>query len=331
MAKTITHPKISAYLYFTVIILFVLIPAFSGCTASPPDTSAPQREIVERTADWQGALLYIADQDGPEPQWGSVRIYDNVSGFVENSIEQTFAAGPSDVYVTPDGSSMYVSSLLNGRVDKFRWDGKNWHRSGEVIDSPTRSLKTLVPGPDGKLYAADGAVGDAPAGFYLLDPETDLIATETLSFTSLQSVSGISWDADGKRAFISGTGSTGSSVLLSTSWPAGEVTGSVELAQGPVAEVITSPDGKRVFVMGEGGIKVVDTATLAVAATWNPAGTPGVFYYDAALSADGRFLFTAGTAPGSDSTLYVLSLADGSTVHSVNHISSRANGITRVE
>lgn len=318
------------YFFCAAIILSMVLTA-GGCTSSPPDTSAPQREVIERTADWQGSLLYIADQDGPEPDWGSIRIYDNVSGFVEESIEQTFSAGPSDVYVTPDGSSMYVSSILNGRIDKFRWDGKNWYRSGDVIDSPTSSLLTLVAGPEGRLYAADGAPETTPGGFFVVDPLDDTLAAEELTFPELASVSGICWNNDGTRAFVSGAGLQGTPVLLSITWPSGEPAGSVQLPIAAAHEVVSSPDGRQVFVMGSTGIVLIDAASMTVIGTWNPAGLPDVDYYDADFSADGRFMFTAGTAPGSDSTLYVIDLSDGATVHTVNHISRRANGILRVE
>ena len=316
---------------YSTAMLMLLVLITGGCTASPPDTSAPQRQVIDRGSDWQGALLYIADQDGPVPEWGSVRIYDNVSGYVEESIEQTSAAGPSDVYVTPDGSSLYVSSIANGRIDKFRWDGRNWNRSNDVIRSPSSSLLTLVPGPDGRLYAADGAPEAGPGGLYILDPQTDELAPEVLTFTGLQSVSGISWGDGGKRAYVGGVGDSGSPALLAVTWPAGGVAGSVALPQPAINQVVTSPDGRQVFVMGAGGITRVDAASLAIIDTLNPAGVPGISYYDADFSADGRYMFTAGTAPEGDSTLYITDLAAGTTVHSVNHISRRANGILRVE
>ncbi len=311
--------------------LVLLLVAAAGCTSSPPDTSAPQRQVIDRTADWQGALLYIADQDGPVPEWGSIRIYDNVSGFVEESIEQTSAAGPADVYVTPDGSSMYVASIANGRIDEFRWDGRNWNRSGNVIDSPAASLLTLSPGPDGMLYAADGTPGSGDGRLYVLDPESGSLAPEPLTFDSLEAIRGIAWNHEGTRAYVSGSKTSGAPVLLDAAWPAAAESASVELPLQQANKAAVSPDGSQVFVMGNGGIARVDAASMTVIGTWNPAGQPGIVYYDAAFSADGVYMFTAGTDPASDSTLYVIDLRDGSLVHSVNHVSRRANGILRVE
>ncbi|MEK6537419.1 MAG: hypothetical protein AABZ63_08030, partial [Actinomycetota bacterium] len=82
-----------AKLSLALLVLVIALLA-AGCTDEGPDTSAPQRTVIDRTPDWRGALLYIADENGPVPGWGSVRVYDNVSGFVEKTVEQTAAAGP---------------------------------------------------------------------------------------------------------------------------------------------------------------------------------------------------------------------------------------------
>ena len=303
----------------------------SGC-ASTPDTSAPERTVVERSADWHGALLYIADAQGPDPDWGSVRIYDNVSGFVEKTVEQTQAAAPSDEYVTPGGSSMYVTSSVNGKIEKFRWDGNNWIH-GPVIETPAQHLFAIVRGPDQNLYAAaDGSPG-ATGLFYRLDPSTDRLAASPVTFPALTVAGGMSWSPDGATAYVSGARASGEAALLIAAWPSASVKAEVVLPGVTQAnEVVTSPDGRSVYVMCRGRIFKVDPASSAVAATLAPAADPEAIYYDADFSADGRYMFTTATLPGgADSTLYVIDLTDGSVVRTVKHIGIKAMGIQRTE
>lgn len=310
----------------------------AGCTSKPPDTSAPERIQVERSPDWRGALLYIADEQGPVANWGSIRIYDNTSGFVEMSIEQTLAAMPSDMYVTRDGSSMYVASSANGRIEKFRWDGNSWIH-GLVIETPAEHIYALVPGPDGIIYMPASGPAAGPEGIiYQLDPATDHLAPNPISIPGLEATSGISWSTDSTTAYITGTTTIGSSTsnkakLLITTWPSFKPKGEITLPGVTfTGEVITSPDGRFVYVMSRGKIFKVDPATKTITAILSPAGDPEADYYDADFSADGRYMFTAATPPGSsDSTLYVIDLANETVVKTVKHISIKAMGIQRVE
>ena len=301
----------------------------AGC-GFEPDTSAPQRTVVNRSADWHGALLYVADENGPTTGWGSIRVYDNVSGFVEKTVEQTAAAAPSDVYVTPDGGTMYVASKANGRIDQFQWDGNNWHEGNATIDTPASQLLALVPGPDGKLYAADGAPPNGVARLLAVDPAANSMTGAELDFPGYSVAHGAAWSADGSQMFVPVTGPGGSGLLF-VSWPGAAPASFVSLPSAPVNEAVTSPDGRFVYVMGRGEIFKVDVAGRAVAATINPAPEPGTDYYGAAFSADGRYLFVTATPPGSDSTLYIIDLTTNSVASKVKHISVRANGIKRAE
>jgi len=311
------------------LLLLAIVIFMGGCGAPEPDTSAPQRVEVSRTDDWRGALLYIADEAGPTADWGSIRVYDNVSGFVEYTVEQTLAAGPGDVYVTPEGSTMFVASLSNGRIDQFHWNGNGWNHGSSTIDSPSSPLLTLAPGPDGMLYAADGATTSA-GRFYVLDPNSGKLDTQGLSIPGLTGARGICWTADGRQAFVSGVGSNGP-VLLKLSWPDAQVLAAADLPLPQPHQAVSSTDGALVFVMGQGAVLIVDARSLATVTTLQPSGAPDTTYYDGAFSADGRYLFTAGMEPGADSTLYVIDLNNNSVVQTVPHIGARANGIQRVE
>jgi sugar lactone lactonase YvrE len=311
------------------VISVILLLSTVGCTSEPPDTSAPQRIEIDRTDDWRGALLYIADENGPTEGWGSIRIYDNVSGFVEKTVEQTLAAAPSDMYVTRDESTMYVSSLGNGRIDIFSWDGNNWNRTGKTIEAPSTSLLTMVPGPDGRLYIANGSPGSTRDRLFAFDPTTDEL-TGAVALSAINEVHGIAWSADGTSAFISGDTDSGPS-LIKTAWPSGNLLAAIEIPLANVNQVVASPDNKQLYVMGQGGITVVDTATFKVMGSLNPSTLPGSTYVDSDFSADGRYLFTDASEAGMDSTLYVVDLQSSQLVNTVKHISFKANGIQRVE
>lgn len=317
-------------LFLLTAALLLISLALAGC-GYEPDISAPERVEIERSTDWRGALLYIADESGPNADWGSIRIFDNVSGLVEKTVGQLQAAAPSDMYVTPEGSSMYVASSANGLIDKFRWDGNSWIGSGVTVETPASSLLALKAGPDGRLYAVDGSPG-AAGRILILDPATDSLAAESITIPSLDSASGIAWSADGSKAYVAGmaAGSSGP-VLLIASWPTAQISGSINLPLAQAHQVMSAPDGRFVYVMGRGEVLKVDPAAGVVAGSIKPAPGTEIDYLDADFSADGRYLFVTGTPPGASSNLYVIDLQTGIVINTVQRISSKANGIQRVE
>ncbi|MBE0429449.1 MAG: hypothetical protein IBX61_06210 [Thermoleophilia bacterium] len=312
-------------------VFFLFILLFGAGCGYEPDTSAPQRTDIDRSPDWRGALLYIADRDGPTEGFGSVRVYDNVSGFVEMTVEQTRAAAPSDLYITSEGSSMYVASSANGLIDKFRWDGNSWIRGTFDIETPSSSLDALAAGPDGRLYAVDATPGGGAGRLFVLDPQTDQVGDDPLVIPALASVSGISWSSDGAAAYVAGKAAgTGTSVLLILSWPSGQVAGSIDLLTDDTRHVATSPDGRFVFIMGRGEILKTDPSSGTVIGSLKPDPGAAIQYTGGDFSADGRFLFVTGTDPGGGN-LYVIDLETEAVVNTVNQISRQAGGIQRVK
>ena len=313
---------------FTTMWLIIIL-CTTGCTDEPPDTSAPERIEIDRGADWQSALLYIADENGPNEGWGSIRIYDNVSGFVEKTVEQTAAAAPSDMFVTPDGGSMYVASSANGAIAKFRWNGNNWIESGVTIDTPTTSISALAPGPDDKLYLAGKNPGDEGA-IYMLDPSNDKTVTPVLSFSDMV-ISGITWSQDGSRCYIAGNGPSGSRLAV-MKWPFSmKIDEVIAVPAQEVNEVVLSPDGLFVFVLAQGQIVSIDAVGMTVTGILKPSPEPDEDYYDTAFSADGKYMFVTGAAPGKDGTLYVVDISSNTVVHTVKHMGAKPGGIQRVE
>jgi hypothetical protein len=187
----------------------------------------------------------------------------------------------------------------------------------------------LVKGPDGRLYAADGTPAGGTARLLVFDPSIDQMAGE-IAFPGYGVAHGAAWSADNSQLFVPVTG-PGGSQLLFTTWPGAAVTSALTLPPFAVNETVTSPDGRFVYVMGRGEITKVDTVARTVVASLKPAPEDGTDYYGGDFSADGRYLFVTATPPGSDSTLYVIDVTDGSTASSVRHISVKANGIKRVE
>jgi DNA-binding beta-propeller fold protein YncE len=314
---------------FNAFMLFCLI-LVAGCTDQPPDTSAPERVEIDRRGDWQKALLYIADENGPIEGWGSIRVYDNVSGYVEKTVEQTTAAAPSDMFITPDGGSMYVASGANGVIEKFRWDGNNWIDSGVTIETPASGLSMLVSGPDGRLYSAGKTPVDGIGTVYVLDPANDKSPDSAVAFPELAVVTGIAWSPDGSQAYISGKG-TGGSRLIVAKWPSSVVTNTVPLPVQEIHEAVLSPDGRTVYILARGEIIKIDTSNLSIAGTYKPTQEPDEDYYDAAFSEDGKFMFVTGFSPGKDGTLYVIDLSSSALVHTVKHVAVKAGGIQRAD
>ena len=300
----------------------------AGC-GETPDTSAPERTVIDRSAGWQDALLYIADENGPTPDWGSIRIYDDVSGFVENTVEQSAAASPVDVCVTPDGGSMYVAGGPNGRIDKFRWDGNNWNRAGVTVDTPAQQITSIAPGPDGKLYVVADEGGSSR--IYAVNLATDSIEGPPLSFPDLPDLRGIAWSPDGSTVYLAGVSAQKTARLDAAGWPSLNIKGRADLPGAAAIHPLPSVDGRLVYVTALGAVFKIDAASMGLAGSLAPSGNPATVYSGSALSADGKSMFVAGKSAGEDSTLYVLDLASGSVVKSIKHISDTAGGIQRVE
>ncbi|RJQ42864.1 MAG: hypothetical protein C4534_09275 [Gaiellales bacterium] len=311
-------------------VIICLLPLLAGCTDDPPDTSAPERVEIDRASDWTGALLYIADGEGPVPSLGSIRIYDNVSGFVETTVEQTFAANPSDLFVSENRSRMYVSSMANGIVDLFFWDGNGWRRGTSKIDTPATRLFAMENGPDQLLYLAGSTMTGEAGALYRLDTNTDDVIPEPVVIPSITEARGVTWSADASLAFVTGPGADGPT-LQTLSWPAAEATGSVSLPVNKVNQVQLSPDGLVLYVACEGTILTADPVDGKLISSLSPSADPSTEYYDVAFSADGRYLFTPGTVPDGDATLFIIDLATGSVISQVTHVGARANGIKRIE
>ena len=272
-------------LYFIALIFLII---FASSCGAEPDTSAPERVEIERNKDWTGALLFIADEKGPTAESGSVRMFDNVTGFVEKTIEQTAAALPADVYVLPDETSMFVASHANGLIDRFNWDGNNWIASGLTIETPSRSLSVIKGGPDGLIYAVNDVSGTGPASILVLNRRGELLPA--MEAPGLARVTGLSWSADSTKLFLVGQWQTNSApILVTMSWPEKTLISSIDLPLSSPGQLITSPDGKYLFVMGESVLQI-DLAS-GKATTFIQGGGNGIQYVDGDFSADGQFMF----------------------------------------
>jgi hypothetical protein len=312
-------------LFFSIAITFLIV--FAASCGAVPDTSAPERVEIERSKDWSGALLFIADEKGPVAEYGSVRIFDNTTGFVEKTIEQTAAALPGDVYVLPDETSMFVASRANGLIDRFNWDGNNWINSGITIETPSRGLSVIKGGPDGLIYAVNDAPVTGPASILVLNRRGELLPA--MEAPGIARVTGLSWSADSTKLFLVGQWQTDSApILVTMSWPDKTLISSIDLPLSSARQLVTSPDGKYLFVMGESVLQI-DLAS-GRATTFIQGGGNGIQYVDGDFSADGHFMFiTVDTAGGSD--LEVVDLKTGATIKTIIHIATKAGGIQRVE
>ncbi|MHB8922052.1 MAG: hypothetical protein ACYC51_01445, partial [Thermoleophilia bacterium] len=152
------------------------------------------------------------------------------------------------------------------------------------------------------------------------------------SFPDLGLVTGISWSHDGSTAFVAGASiENNTPVLLMVSWPSAQIMHKIDLPLTNTRQVVTSPDGKSVYIMGSGSIAKVDIATGAVLSSLNPSPEESTDYADADFSADGSSMFVTGSPTGSDSNLYIVNLETGALLGEVKHISAKAGGIQRVE
>lgn len=227
---------------------------------------------------------------------------------------------------------MFVAGGANGLIDRFRWDGNNWIPGETTVEPPAASISALRQGPDGRLYALDGSLTAGLASVYIIDPVSGSLAAQPVTFPGLTTASGISWSADNAAVFLTGISRDSSrSSLLTATWPSAQPVRIQELPLETVRQVVTSPDGKFLYVMGRGKILKIDTTAGAVISSFDPASSEAVDFADADFSADGRYMFVTGTPPAGNSGIYVVDLETLSSVSVLQDIGVKVLGIQRVQ
>jgi DNA-binding beta-propeller fold protein YncE len=271
------------------------------------------------TAD--GSKVYVADQ-GADIE--AINTSDNTINFAS-----TFPLSdqPVSIALSPSGSTIYV--LFNGsqQVSSYNLAGGLLHTS--TTSGITTGFHVAVSQDGGTVYVTyrDSAPSGGDGGLAVLDANLN-----TITDLDVPSASGLGLSPDGADLFIGGTVPVTfvghvADLSVATNTPTG---GDAVVPQDPES-LVASPNGGWVYAASpsEGDISVVDRSTFT-ATTEGSTGATAI-----AISPDGLHLYVAdagnghtdvfsiaqvtvsadaAVAPGTASTPFTVSVADGNPV-----------------
>ena len=216
-----------------------------------------------------GAHFYITDSPRDPTVHGSLWVVDASSGVVGSEIQ--VGEGESRVAVSPDGSSIYVSTAQDDKVSVIDAQrGAVVQTIGLGVNDTTGNVSGvglnatgLVTSPDGSLLYVSEYAADRVA---VIDTRSHSVAR---NITVGEAPVAVAASADGSRVYalnqagINGIGSvsvvdTGSSAVIQT----------INVGRGPVAFAL-SPAGAQLAVLNSGDltISVIDVGSGAVSRT----------------------------------------------------------------
>lgn len=252
----------------------------------------------------------------------------------------TIATGrdAQDVAITPDGSTAFATSFVDGRIVRF---DLATFQIGQTV-SVGRPVSAVAVSADGQqLYVGTGD-GDAP-GILVLDPwslnETgafavgghptmlvavpgsgDVLSVRDGGSVARRTVAGerpvqawigskpwAVWTTmDATTTWVSVQSDGGRIVALDAATL--EVLGAVDIGGRP-AYLTASPDGRRVYAVraDAADIAVIDAASMTVVDHWEVGGVP----WGISISPDGNYLYVCDNA---NARLLVMSTAGGSII-----------------
>jgi YVTN family beta-propeller protein len=237
-----------------------------------------------------GAHFYITDSPRDPTVHGSLWVVDASSGVVGSEIQ--VGEGESRVAVSPDGSSIYVSTAQDDKVSVIDAQrGAVVQTIGLGVNDTTGNVSGvglnatgLVTSPDGSLLYVSEYAADRVA---VIDTRSHSVAR---NITVGEAPVAVAASADGSRVYalnqagINGIGSvsvvdTGSSAVIQT----------INVGRGPVAFAL-SPAGAQLAVLNSGDltISVIDVGSGAVSRTIQLSDEAGGI----AVARDGSQIFT---------------------------------------
>ncbi|MEO7215526.1 MBG domain-containing protein [Mucilaginibacter sp.] len=200
-----------------------------------------------------------------------------------NSITTTIPVGinPSRTYVSPDGTSVYVSDYGTTNIFVI---STTTNAVVATIDAGVKPGNVVVSPDGGRLYVS----GTESGSVLVIDVATKVIlATITVG----SSPQGIAFNPDGTRAYVVNNSSGTVSVINTASF---DVIGTIPVGYNPVNAVV-SPDGSRVYVTNgnhtntsfEGSVSVINAIDNTVIETIITGSHP----YGIAISPDGSRVY----------------------------------------
>ena len=231
-----------------------------------------------------------------------VTAYDSVHKrfFVSNTTQNridVFASGtesqvgsiivplPWGVDVSPDGSKLYVATTFGDvyLIDPGAMQVLQRFASATMGSQGYIATQAFILA-DGSL-ALLGAIGgfyfDGSQNFAIWNPTNNSLQIVTAEF--LANIGQMTLTADRTKVLIGGA----TQQFIELFDPSTSTGITVSFDGGYVSEILPTPDGKRIFVVGLGGnAEVFDAHTLASLGSFQPPG------YSAVLSQDGSTLYT---------------------------------------
>ncbi len=208
-----------------------------------------------------------------------IDVFDSVA---ESQVRSILVPSPFGLDVAPDGSKLYVVTSFGDvyLIDPGAMQVLQRFPSSSIGPQGYRPTQVFILA-DGKL-ALEGPNGgflvDGSPNFAVWNP-TDNTITIVTDF-SVGNIGQMTVTGDRTKVIIGGA----SNQLIAVYDPSTNTSIRVSPNVGFITEILATPDGKRIFVLGTGA-EVFDASTLAELGSFDPGGA------DAVLSLDGSTIY----------------------------------------
>lgn len=207
----------------------------------------------------------------------------------ESEIGTIIVPEPWGIDVAPDGSKLYVATTFGDvyLIDPGTMQVLQRFPSSTIGPQGYIATQVFIL-PDGQL-ALLGAIGgfyfDGSTDFAVWDPTTNAITVLRAQLPNFgPNIGQIAVTADRSKVLVGGA----TAQYIELYDPSTNFVLSANVTCGNIAEILPTPDGKRIIVVGLGGnVEVLDANTLSDLGSF-----PNVPGYSAVLSQDGSTLFT---------------------------------------
>lgn len=215
-----------------------------------------------------------------------IDIYD---GAQESLIGSIIVPEPWGMDVAPDGSKLYVATTFGDvyLIDPVAMQVLQRFPSSTIGPQGYIATQVFILA-DGQL-ALLGAIGgfyfDGSTDFAIWDPMTNALTVLRAQLPNFgPNIGQITATADRSKVLVGGA----TAQYIELYDPSTTSVLSTNVTCGNIAEILPTPDGKRIIVVGLGGnVEVLDANTLSDLGSF-----PNVPGYSAVLSQDGSTLFT---------------------------------------
>ncbi|ORV84946.1 YncE family protein [Mycolicibacterium iranicum] len=253
-----------------------------------------------------GRRVYATNYHDGTINGGSLSVIDVATGTAVGT-PISFEGMVGDVVVSRDGSRVYVAKITDFRTGKYGVAVVDTatNKLVKTIELPHPALAMAASGDGSRLYVTGTVIGTYGAGVVsVINTSTNSVIGTPISVG--WDPEGVAVSPDGSRLYVPTRGTfdnTSGELVGRGVWVIDTATRTVvgapiELGAFTPWEAVVSPDGSRVYVVGDdgttGGVWVIDTATKTIVNT--VLSGVGTYPTDIIVSPNGTHLYVIGSA-----------------------------------